>query len=269
MRDTDYTIWFDRLPLPAVFGLTILFVFLAITMGARVGAFSRRSSGEGKEAIGSVVGATLGLLAFILAFTFGMTANRYDARKQLLLEEVNALATTHLRAGLLPEPHQREVRELLREYVDLRVRLAAEPHMIAEVLAKSEQIHGRLWSEVEQMNAQTPLSVVQVLFVQALNETIDLQTARVAVGLQYRIPATIWLGLYLVAAFAMTAVGYQFAQSGHRQILASILLAFSFSSVLVLIADLDRAGEGTVRVNQQPLIHLQEQLHATPRDGDQ
>jgi cellobiose-specific phosphotransferase system component IIC len=264
MRDTAYTIWFDRLSLPSVFLLTVLFVLLSIVVGAWVGKLGKRSPNHGEEPIGSVVGATLGLLAFILAFTFGMTASRYDARKQLLLEEVNAIGTTYLRAGLLSEPYRSEVRDLLREYVDLRVRLVAEPDTIAQVIARSEQIQSQLWSKVEQMTAGTPPSVLQVLFIQSLNDTIDLQTKRVTVALQYRVPATIWLGLYMVALFAMTAVGYQFAQSGRRQLLAGIILALSFSSVLTLIADLDRAGEGTVRLNQQPLYHLQTQLHAAP-----
>ncbi len=264
MRDAEYTVWFDRLSLPLVFLLTVLFVLLAIVVGAKIGAFGKQSTHDGKEAIGSVVGATLGLLAFILAFTFGMTASRYDARKQLLLEEVNAIGTTYLRAGLLPEPHRSQARSLLSEYVDLRVKGVEKADTVAHVLARSEQIQGQLWSEVEQMNELTPVSVAQVLFIQSLNDTIDLQTKRATVALQYRVPATIWVGLYLVALFAMTAVGYQFAQSGHRQLLASIMLALSFSSVLTLVADLDRAGEGTVRLNQQPLYHLQEQLHASP-----
>ena len=45
---------------------------------------------------------------------------------QLLLDEVNAIGTTYLRAGLLLEPHQSEIRTLLREYVDIRVSLAKE-----------------------------------------------------------------------------------------------------------------------------------------------
>jgi len=265
MSDTEYTIWFDRLSLSAVFLLTIVFVVLAIAVGTGLARIGRQwSDGEGGEAIGSVVGATLGLVAFIMAFTFGMTASRYDARKQLLLEEANAIGTTYLRAGLLAEPFPTEVRALLREYVGLRLRLAREPDTIAQAIARSEEIQDRLWSQVEQMSRSTPPSVLQVLFVQSLNEMIDLQTKRVTVGRQYRVPGTIWLALYLVSALAMIAVGFHFAQSRHRQILVSLILAIAFSSILVLIADLDRAAEGTVRVSQQPLIDLQRRLDTTP-----
>lgn len=39
----------------------------------------------------------------MLAFTFGLAASRFDARRQIVVEEANAMATTYLRAGLLPD----------------------------------------------------------------------------------------------------------------------------------------------------------------------
>jgi hypothetical protein len=76
-----------------------------------------------------MVGATLGLLAFILAFTFGLAAARFDTRRQLLLDEANAIGTTYLRAGMLPERGQ-QVRDLLRHYVAARLE-AVQPGKLA------------------------------------------------------------------------------------------------------------------------------------------
>ena len=67
-----------------------------------------------------MVAATLGLLAFILAFTFGLAASRFDSRMQVLLDEANAIGTTYLRAGMLPE-QGKQIRALLREYADARL----------------------------------------------------------------------------------------------------------------------------------------------------
>ena len=88
--------------------------------GSRTGGNrpAQKSEREPEAPLGSFVGAMLGLLAFILAFTFGMTASRFDARRQLVLEESNAIGTTYLRAGLLPQTQGLEVRRLLREYAD-------------------------------------------------------------------------------------------------------------------------------------------------------
>ncbi len=64
---------------------------------------------------GSVIAVSLGLLAFMLAFTFGIAANRFDTRKQLVLDEINAIGTTYLRANTLPEPPRTKIRKLLRD----------------------------------------------------------------------------------------------------------------------------------------------------------
>jgi hypothetical protein len=255
--------WLERINLPVVFGFTLAFVFLAITAGMRLGILTKARTGGG-ESVGPVVGATLGLLAFILAFTFNMTANRFDLRKQLFLEEINVIDTAYLRAGLLPQPYAEDVRSLLRDYVDLHVRYLREPEILTEALAESETILGRLWSSVEKLAAGHQPTMYQSLFIQSLNQVIDSHGKRVIVGLQYRIPGTIWFGLYAVAALAMLTVGYQFGQSSQRHVIVSVILAMTFSVVIMLIADLDRASEGTVQLDMQALYDLQQKLHAAP-----
>src|SRR5215470_13338872 len=94
----------DALPLWALFISILVVVLLSVECGYRLGKYRRGRHEEEKEApLGTMVAATLGLLAFILAFTFGLAAARFDARRQVLLDEVNAIGTTYLRAGMLPE----------------------------------------------------------------------------------------------------------------------------------------------------------------------
>lgn len=95
----------DSLPIWAFFLGTILIVMTSIDVGYRLGTVTRRKSEDEKESsVSGVSGAILGLTAFMLAFTFGMVAERYDARKGLVREDANALRTTYLRAAFLPEP---------------------------------------------------------------------------------------------------------------------------------------------------------------------
>src|SRR5215469_7511459 len=111
----------DSLPLWGLFVVILLVVLLSVEFGYRLGKYRRSRSEQEKEApVGTMVGATLGLLAFILAFTFGLAAARFDARRQLLLDEANAIGTTYLRAGMLPERGE-EIRGLLRDYVRTRL----------------------------------------------------------------------------------------------------------------------------------------------------
>jgi hypothetical protein len=125
MISSDF--WLEKVPLWGVFGLTVVVVLLSIWTGAFLGNRRRRQPDhEDESSFSTIIGATLGLLAFMLAFTFGIAAERYQTRKQLLLNEVNAIGTTYLRAELLREPHRNEVQKLLREYVDIRANLARE-----------------------------------------------------------------------------------------------------------------------------------------------
>lgn len=255
----------DHIPLPALFVSIVVFVYLAIALGMRLARISNEPESAGAS-IGSVVGAMLGLLAFMLAFTFNMTANRFDERKQLIVDEANAIGTLYLRAGVLPGAATGEARELLREYVDLRLALVRDRAQVTDVIARSSEIQDELWAMVDGLAERGELTVIHGLYLQSLNETIDLQAERVAYGLYFRIPGAIWFGLYAIAALTMVTVGYQAGKASRRQLVTNLILAMTFSAVIILIADLDRAAEGSVMVDIRPFVDLQERIGA-PNSG--
>lgn len=253
--------WFDRIPLTVLFFVTVMLVLTSITIGFYAGLRrSKRAEHEMEGPIGSAVGAVLGLLAFILAFTFGIAASRFDARKHLLLDEVNAIGTAVLRADLLPEPHRTESRRLLTSYVDIRAGLAGQSPNLEQIITDSEALQKELWSHAVELAKADLNSDIGALFIESLNEVIDLHTSRVTVSLQYRIPIRIWMGLFLVTVLSMLAVGYQFGLKGRRNLVIHTVLALTFSAVVLLIADLDRATGGQLQVSQQPMLKLQETL---------
>lgn len=250
----------NLLPLWAVFLFTLTVCLIAVEAGSSLAGYALRRKKEcATEApLGSVVGAMLGLLAFILAFTFGMTANRFDTRKQLVLEEANAIGTTYLRAALLPARQSLEVRRLLREYTDIRLHVTAAN--LRELQEKSEAIHGQLWSQAKSLVAEDMDSELRSLFVSSLNETIDLHQSRKTVGLQQRIPGTVWLAVYVLSILSMLALGYQIGMTGMRRLLATPVLAASFSVVILLIAEIDRPNAGYVRVSHQAIADVQQMM---------
>jgi hypothetical protein len=258
--------WFQRLPLAAVFVLALAIVLASLSAGYGVGLRRTKRCGNHDEGpIGSIVGAMLGLLAFILAFTFGIAASRFDVRKQLLLDEVNAIGTAVLRADLLPEPHGAESRRLLKTYVDIRVAQGHQRKDIGAAIADSEAVQRELWSHAIQLAKADMNSDVGALFVESVNSVIDLHTSRVTVALQYHIPLRIWMGLVSVTVLAMIAVGYQFGLTGRNNMLIALVLALAFSAVVLLIADLDRATQGALQVSQEPMRKLQQALNEAAR----
>jgi hypothetical protein len=253
----------DAVPLWGFFLATCVLIGLALEGGYWLGGWRHaRTSEEQVAPVGAMVGAVLGLLAFILAFTFGMAASRFEARRQVVLEEANAIGTTYLRARLLPEPQRDEAAKLLREYVDVRVRAIREGK-IAEALTRSEQLHEQLWSQATAAAEKNPRSIMTGLFVQSLNEVIDLHAKRVLVGLRSRIPISIWGGLFALAVAGMASMGYQAGLSATRRSPAMLPLVLAFAGVLLMIADLDRGQEGFLRVSQAAMTDLQKTMQPT------
>jgi hypothetical protein len=257
----DFAEWFNRVPIWGVFALTLALCVGMVEAGAAVSrAALRRSDKDPETPLGSMVGALLGLLAFTLAVTFSMASDRFAARKELVLQESNAIGTTYLRAALLPPKEGLEIRRLLREYTALRVTVSKQNAL--DVAQKSQALHGRLWAQVKLLAAEPMDSELRSLFIDALNETIDLHQSRKTVGLQYRLPGTVWLALYLLITLSMLAVGYQGGMSGVRHVRGASVLGLAFSLMIMMIADLDRPGEGFLQVNQQALIDVQASMAA-------
>ncbi len=139
----------DSLPLWVLCLATIAVGFLSVEAGYRLGRLRRLHSEPEKESsVGVMVAATLGLLAFTLAFTFGLAWGRFDARRQLVLDEANAIRTSYLRSAFLPEPQRSTIRVLLREYLDSRLE-AAQPDKAQQAVVASQRLHARLWERTE------------------------------------------------------------------------------------------------------------------------
>jgi hypothetical protein len=251
----DLTGFMDRFPVWVLFLITIAICLLSVEAGHRLGIYRvRRSELEKDTPIGGMVGATLGLLAFMMAFTFGLAANRFEARRQIVLEEANAIGTTYLRAGMLAEPMRTDARNLLREYVDVRL-TGVQGGNVAEAMKRSEEIHNGLWS-VATAAAEKEKNVITSLFIQSLNQVIDLHATRVMAGMRSRVPGIIWVVLYLLAILAVLLLGYQSALANGRRSIAVLALVIGFSSVLYLIADLDRPGQGLLQTSQEAMTDV-------------
>ena len=254
----------DLLPLWALVAALIAGNLLFDECGFRLGRLRARQSGkESADAVGTVVAAELGLLAFLLAFSFGIVVSRFDLRRHMALDEANAIGTTFLRAEMLPDAHGASIRHLLRTYADVRL-AATTGAPIDELLRRSEQIHQQLWTEAVAAAQHDPRSVPAGLFIQSLNELIDLHTARVMAALRSRMPAAVWIVLFTVGLLAFFTMGYQAGLTRAGRSPAAVVLALTFGATVWLVADLDRPGEGFLRVSQEPMIEVRRMMGDTP-----
>jgi len=102
-------------------GLFIGMLFL-LEIGRRIGARKLANDPEGaRTGTGAIEGAVFALLGLLIAFTFSGAASKFDTRRQLIVEETNAIGTAYLRLDLLPASMQPALRESFRHYVDARL----------------------------------------------------------------------------------------------------------------------------------------------------
>jgi len=242
--------------------LTVL-IFTALSAAREAGhLLSKRRkgspvTGDAEAGDGFAMTSILGLLALLIAFSFSLSLQRYDARRELVISEANALGTTWLRTGLLDEADRTRLQALLREYVDIRGEfgVASTPELETAAFRKTEAMQQRLWDatgEVVRPFRTTPLAA---LLVTTTNESIDLASERKATR-EARIPARILRVLMLYALIAAVMIGYE--KGRHRA--ATSLLFVLLTLAASLVVDLDRPTTGGINVSQQPMLDLQRSI---------
>jgi hypothetical protein len=247
-----------------VIGIVSALLLAAAEFGFRCGLrLHMRKDDARKTQVNGVQAAVLGLLALLLGFTFAIAAGRYESRRQIVLQEANAIGTTYLRASFLPQEHQRSIEDLLRRYVNIRL-ASYGPDANKATLAASEaqaaQVHRELWAHAVAAGKEAPTPLVAV-FLAPLNETIDLDAVRLAANRSH-VPGAVWLLVLAVSTCGCAMSGYGAGSSGVRCTSTNWLLPALIAVVITLIADLDRPHGGLIHISQQPMLDLKQSLES-------
>ena len=247
-------------------GLMLFGIVLGTTLlGALAGRRLRTHAETLREPFGILQAALLGLVALILAFGLTMAVGRYDSRRAAVVAEANAIGTTYLRAQTLQEPMRTRSLELLERYTDTSIVLSGSvpgSRAADAAIAEGGRLQRSLWRLAGESLAGSPTDSAPRLYVETLNEMIDLQTVRVS-ALNNRVPTAV-----LVIEIVGAAVGSRPARALPRvpaRGVVSVVLAAAFLSVLLLITfDLDRPTRGFVTVPDTPLVALRASMELPP-----
>jgi hypothetical protein len=235
--------------------------FLVLSVAGWLGAHLRRKVGfdeARRQDFGVVLAATLTLLGLLIGFTFSMAASRYDQRKNLEEEEANAIGTEYLRADLLPAADGARLRELLRKYVELRIRFyTAEHDTVGRVNAETARLQNDLWAAVVVPAQQQP-NPVMALVLAGMNDVVNAQGYTQAAWWN-RIPMTAAMLMAIVAVLCNVMVGYGSLSVAPRSPLLLILPLF-VAVAFALIADIDTPRRGFIHVVPQNLLSLLESM---------
>jgi hypothetical protein len=216
---------------------------------------------EIRQDFGLILGATLTLLGLLIGFSFSMATSRYDQRKNLEEEEANAIGTEYGRADLIPSDARAAVRDLLRKYLDLRIRsyVTQDEDDLRRIDAATAKVQGELWSAVVPQARAQPTPVA-ALAVAGMNDVLNSQGYTQAAW-RNRIPPSAWGLMIAIAVGCNLLLGYGLrgAKSGSALLpILPLIIAIAF----MLIADIDAPRHGIIRVKPLNLMSLAQSLQS-------
>lgn len=251
-------------PLAGMFLFSVVLFAAASEIGHRFGLVETREAN-----VSTLEASVLGLLALMLSFTFAMAVTRFDARRDSVLKEANAIGTAALRARLLPAPQSTDSLRLLRDYVGVRLELldkARETGAIEGAISRANEDQEQLWRVAKAAMAKGA-GMAPSLYVQALNDVFDQQETRLT-AYRHRVPRIVFWALYGIAAVGLGFSGYASGLEKRRWRLPVYVVNLLVAGVILLIQDIDRPDSGAIKVDQQPILDAAAAIAAYPLDED-
>ena len=248
------------LPSLVLFFLVVVIGMLASLAGTWIsGKRTLKGVKETETVIDSSVAAILGLLAFMLGFTFSLSASRFENRRELVVKQANAIETSYLRTSLIPDRQKSSIRNLYKQYIEILLQFNHKTDFQNQI-KKLDGIQMEIWGQTTTLIPEHMDSELRSLFTSSVNDVIQIQNERLTVGLFFKIPRILWISLMLIFLLSMFAMGYLTDNYNIFRNLNLLMVAVSFAMVIVLIADMDSTNQHSILVSQQPLVDLKEVL---------
>jgi len=237
-----------------IFVVSFLLLWFAAWAGGQLGQRQYNLKEEMLPDFNIVLGATLTLLGLILGFSYSMATARYDLRKTYEEAEANAIGTEYVRADLLGPVEAQQLRTLLRQYTDLRIRfyVTRDKDELTQINQQTAQIQDRLWTAASQPALAQP-TALRALAVAGMNDVLNSQGYTQGAWWN-RIPTGAWCLMSGIALFSNVLVGY-----GARKVRVKLfmMLPLVVAVSFFLIADIDSPRRGVIRVHPRNLESLQ------------
>lgn len=242
-------------------------MLVLLVVGRHIGArrFARDEEGA-RTGTGAIDAAVFALLGLLVAFTFSNAASKFDTRRDLIVEEANAIGTAYLRLDLVPEARRSALHEAFRRYVDARLTLyrvaAQDQQRLGEASARVNALQLEIWNQALAAT-QDPgaASGAPMLLLPALNEMIDVTTTR-TLATEMHPPVVIFGLLALLALVSALLAGYGMAGSRSPSWLHMIGFAAVMALAVYIIVDLEYPRLGVIRVDafDQALIDVRSSM---------
>lgn len=210
--------------------------------------------------LGPINGTLLGLLGLLLAFTFSMASSRFDARREVVIEEANDIGTVILRTDFYPDSVRINLRNDLKEYLEARIgyyQAGTDYAKTKQFSVISDSISKKIWNTTVAY-AKTDYKLAKTSeLIPALNAMIDITTTRRAAS-EATIPGSIMYFLIALCFCAAFLLGYD--NKNHIDPVLTGGFAVMLSITIFCIIDLDspRSGLITLDTPNEKITELRE-----------
>ncbi|WP_223530725.1 hypothetical protein [Pseudomonas sp. BF-B-26] len=247
-----------------LFFIVVAIFCVVLELAFRLGRHHRTHSNDSTRSHLTVLQtALLGLLALLLGFNFAMATSRFEARKTLIQDEVTVIGSTYLRAKLLPPDLRGKMSAMLKDYVSARIefmRAGTDEKLLQATSESSRTIEDQLWNLAAAAEAQGEATAAMNLVIQALTDVYNVNEKRRAEQDDH-VPATVINLLFVVAIGALGFIAYSYGLGHRRRHGSTAIFAILIAMVFTITLDLDQPRSGFIRVGEESMLRLQEDLN--------
>ncbi|MDF0673609.1 MAG: hypothetical protein P0120_04605 [Nitrospira sp.] len=227
-------------------------MILCLLIGQRLGRRDRADAMDSTHPrLAAVEAAIFGLMGLMIAFTFSGASDRFEFRRQLVVEEANSIRTSYMRLDLLPATRQPALRDKYRLYLETRLgAYRALPDLEAsnDKMTIASALQQEIWAATVTALAEVDPEMMDVV-LSPLNHMIDVTTSRAAAAMTHT-PKLIMAMLVLLSLVCALLAGYVIAGSHTRQVgLHLLAFALVMTATIYLVIDLDYPRYGIIRVD--------------------
>lgn len=251
---------------PVLFAAFLLFgVLSCLKLGWIWGRRKLAELGDdGHAGAGVLEGSIFGLMGLLIAFTFTGAADRFDHRRDLITQHVNAIGTAWLRLDLLDESTRAKARGLFRQYVDTLLRItnaSRDPAAVHNHLEHLSALQAGIWSTLVEAAKRDKSQPLAQLLLPAANEVFDLTESRRLSTRQHPPPAIYaMLGLLMLVSSLMAGFAMAKAKLQSRLHLIGFAVIMSLSVYLILDFEFPRLGLVNIDSFDQAMIELRDSM---------
>jgi hypothetical protein len=247
--------WFEQSPLWAIWPTLSMALVIAMAIGYFGGrAVQGNTLPESSDGGPIFLSAAVGLLSLLIAFTFSLASERFDARRETLLQEANAVGTTYLRFQLPDEPYRSRLSRDLLSYLELRQAFfaaGADPSDVHRIDTATGRVENRIWATLRDWIRNHSGNTSNVPLMQATNEMFDLAASDRA-RRETHVPLTIIRTIAIYSVIVALFMGRSVVGKKTDHLLAAAIVLILVALSIALILDIDRPVTGTITVSAAP-----------------